>query len=213
MAGVRIKHNKRTKAEQEYVDAIIQNLSLKRLTDQEIVEYLQNEKQIEIARSTVTNSRRRTERQATAWYVELKQLQHKYIGAYKNRIDSLLSYQRQLQDIITNTKKDEIKIRAISALHSIEMDIFNLWKQLPELDIVDNARKQVQQLEQQQQEDPPLCDIEDVNGVEEIPEEDKKLWHNWIQCDGCKRYWRGQELLNYHKRMSPKTNCAIPNIE
>lgn len=54
---------------------------------------------------------------------------------------------------------------------------------------------------------------EDINGVEEVPEEDKKYWHNWVQCFGCKRYWRGQELLDYHKRMSPKTECTIPNVE
>jgi hypothetical protein len=46
-----------------------------------------------------------------------------------------------LHDIISNTKKDEVKIRAISELHSIEMDLFNLWKQLPDLDIVDQERK------------------------------------------------------------------------
>jgi hypothetical protein len=32
-----------------------------------------------------------------------------------------------------------------TALHSIEMDIFNLWKQLPELDIAEKAK----QLEQE----------------------------------------------------------------
>ena len=46
-----------------------------------------------------------------------------------------------MHDIISNTKKDEVKIRAISELHSIEMDLFNLWKQLPDLDIVDQERE------------------------------------------------------------------------
>ena len=60
---------------------------------------------------------------------------------------------------------------------------------------------------------PPIVDIEDINGVEEIPEADKKLWHNWIQCDGCKRYWRGEELLAYHKRKNMNVACASPNVE
>ena len=59
-----MKRHTRTKSEQEYVNAMIQNLSLQRLTDQEIVDYLHNEKQIEIARSTVTNTRNRVERRA-----------------------------------------------------------------------------------------------------------------------------------------------------
>jgi len=120
------------------VIAIIQNLSLKRLTDQEIAEYLHNEKQIEIARSTVTNTRNRVEKQAAKWYLDLKQSSDKFIAAYKQRIDSLFSYQKKLHEIIAATKKDEVKIRAISELHSIEMDIFGLWKQLPQLDTDNN---------------------------------------------------------------------------
>jgi hypothetical protein len=50
-----------------------------------------------------------------------------------------------LHDIVFNTEKDEVKIRAISELHSIEMDLFNLWKQLPDLDIGPNLEKDMQQ--------------------------------------------------------------------
>jgi hypothetical protein len=193
------------------VSAIIQNLSLKRLTDQEIVEYLHNEKQIEIARSTVTNTRNRIEKQAAKWYLDLRQSESKYISAYKQRIDSLLSYQKILHELIATTKREEIKVRAISELHSIEMDIFNLWKQLPVLDIVERVNQQKQEEQQSQQDGDrnlPIFDIEDINGVEEIPEDDKKYWHNWIQCQGCKRYWRGEQLLNYHKNKNAKSECS-----
>lgn len=136
---VPVERHTRTKSEKEYINAIIQNLSLKRLTDQEIVDFLYNEKQIEIARSTVTNSRNRIERQAAKWYLELRGSTSKYIAAYKQRIDSLFSYQKKLHEIINSTNKDEVKIRAISELHSIEMDIFNLWKQLPNLNVSSTA--------------------------------------------------------------------------
>ncbi len=131
-----MERNTRTKAEREYIKGIIQNLSLKRLTDQEIVNYLHDEKQIEIARSTVTNTRISMEKQAEKWYIDLRNSAYRYLAQYKQRIDSLLSYQRTLHDIISTTKKDEVKIRAISELHSIEMDIFSLWKQLPVSNIV-----------------------------------------------------------------------------
>ena len=136
-----MERSKRTKAEQEYVKALIQGLSLQRMTDAEIADHLHNEKGIEIARTTVNATKNRIERSAEKWYIELRQSRYKYIATYKQRIDSLLSYQKKLHDIISNTKKDEVKIRAISELHSIEMDLFNLWKQLPELDIVDQERE------------------------------------------------------------------------
>jgi hypothetical protein len=59
-----------------------------------------------------------------------------------------------LHDIITNTKKDEVKIRAISELHSIEMDLLNVWEQLPNLDIGEDTPQQ----HQRSCEVPPIDD-------------------------------------------------------
>jgi hypothetical protein len=59
------------------------------------------------------------------------------VAIYKERIDSLFSYQKKLHEIINDTKKPEVQLRAISELHSIEMSIFSLWKQLPDLQIDD----------------------------------------------------------------------------
>jgi hypothetical protein len=130
------------------------------------------------------------------------------------RLDSLLSYQKKLHDIIAATNKDEVKIRAISELSTIEMNIFSLWKQLPNLDIVDQTTKQPQEELSQEEKDRmlPIVNVEDINGVKELPAEVKGLWHSWVQCDGCKRWWTSEELLDYHKRKSSKTECNIPNI-
>ncbi len=134
-----MERNTRSKSEQEYVKTLIHNLSLQRLTDQEIVEYLHNEKGIDIARTTVNTIRNRLEKQAEKWYIDLRNSAYKYLAQYKQRIDSLLSYQKTLHEIISSTKKDETKIRAISELHSIEMDILSLWKQLPDSNIVNSV--------------------------------------------------------------------------
>lgn len=61
--------------------------------------------------------------------------------SYKERIDSLFSYQKQLHKIISATNKPEVQIRAISELHSIEMSIFSIWKQLPDLQIKDTYKQ------------------------------------------------------------------------
>ena len=55
------------------------------------------------------------------------------MAIYKERIDSLFSYQKKLHEIINDTNKPEVKLRAITELHSIEMSIFNLSKQLARL--------------------------------------------------------------------------------
>ena len=132
-----IKRHNFTKSEREFVKGVVHNLSFQRLTDQEIVQWLHDEKQIDLDRSTVSKMRNHVELKAEKWYIELKQSTFKYIAIYKERIDSLFSYQKKLHEIISVSKKPEVQIRAISELHSIEMSIFSLWKQLPALDIVD----------------------------------------------------------------------------
>ena len=46
-----------TKAEREYVKGMVHNLSFKRLSDREIVQWLHDEKQIDLDRSTVAKLR------------------------------------------------------------------------------------------------------------------------------------------------------------
>jgi methionine synthase II (cobalamin-independent) len=45
------------KAEREYVKGMIRNLSFQRLTDREIVQWLHDEKQIDLDRSTISKTR------------------------------------------------------------------------------------------------------------------------------------------------------------
>lgn len=147
-----MSHNKSTRAQKEYVRAVIHQLSLQRFSDTEISDYLA-EKGIVLARCSVNGIKKQIEKQAEKWYIELKQSRYKYIATYKERLDSLLSYQKILHDMISTTKKEEIKIRAISELTSIEMNIFNLWKQLPDLDIV-SKQLELEKGKEKEQRDP-----------------------------------------------------------
>jgi Rps23 Pro-64 3,4-dihydroxylase Tpa1-like proline 4-hydroxylase len=95
-----MKHRKVAKPEKQYVRGIIHNLSLSRWTDQEIVDYLHDEKRIDLARSTVSKIKNQIEAQAEKWYIELRESRYKYIATYKERLDSLFSYQRKLHEIL-----------------------------------------------------------------------------------------------------------------
>ena len=168
-----MEHKKQSKSEKQYVRGIVHNLSLQRLTDQEIVEYLRDEKKIEIARSTVNGIKNQIEKQAEKWYIELKESRYKYIATYKERIDSLFSYQKKLYEIINDTKKPEVKLRAITELHSIEMSIFSLWKQLPDLDLVDSPKQE----ESANKDKSPYINIESV-----MPEDRDRIFPIAICC-------------------------------
>ena len=148
--NVRYERGKRTKFENEYIRGIIHNLSLQRWTDQEIVYYLDKEKDIEIDRSRVSRIRNSIEKEAEKWYIELQRSRYKYFAVYKERLDSLFSYQKKLNQIVdrylppppntltnTLTYPDTI-IKAISELHRIELSILNIFKALPHFDIAND---------------------------------------------------------------------------
>ena len=94
-----------TKPEREYVKGIVHNLSFQRLTDREIVQWLHDEKEVDLDRSTVSKLRNQVESKAEKWYIELRNSTFKYIAIYKERIDSLFSYQKKLHEIIAAYQK------------------------------------------------------------------------------------------------------------
>jgi hypothetical protein len=53
-----------TKAEGEYVKGVARKLSCQRLTDREIVQWLHDEKQIDVDRSTISKIRNKAESEA-----------------------------------------------------------------------------------------------------------------------------------------------------
>ena len=104
---MKTNNRKVPKSEKQYIRGIIHNLSLQRWQDQEIADYLNKEKGITLSRSAVTHIRITMERQAEKWYFELRESRYKYVAMFKERIDSLFSYQKKLHEII-NTASTSI---------------------------------------------------------------------------------------------------------
>jgi hypothetical protein len=96
--NVPIERRKWTKAERQYIQGIVHNLSMQRLTDQEIVQWLHDEKKIQIGRSTVIKIKNQIEQAAGNWYAELKQSRYLYLAHFKERIDTLYSRKTSLGD-------------------------------------------------------------------------------------------------------------------
>ena len=110
-----------TKAEKQYIKSIVHNYSLQRWTDQDIVDYLREEKKIKIGRSTVTTIKNQVVEEAGNWYLELRESGTKTIAFFKERLDSLLSYQKKLNEIyfVQFNLKKKIKKQQPRRLHHI----------------------------------------------------------------------------------------------
>ena len=180
----KIKHRKLSKTEKQYLRGMIHNLSLQRWTDQEIVNYLQDEKKIEIARSTVNGIKNQIEKEARKWYLELQFSRYKYLASYKERLDSLFSYQKKLNEIIEFYIHEHVYpdtvIKAIAELHSIELSILNLLRNLPSMH---------------------LDDVEFAKYIQpKIPGSEFEPWNHpkGIQCSTCGRRMMNKDMLKVH---------------
>jgi hypothetical protein len=219
-------HNRSTKAQKEYVKTIVHQLSLQRLSDTEIAEYLAKEKGIILARNTINGIKKQIERQAAKWYIELKESRYKYIANYKARLDSLLSYQKKLNQIIdfylqppTQLLYPDTIIKAVAELHRIEVSIFNIWKQLPELDIVDKVKQEEEEDGYENTQLPPINDKEQRERFNQWCNEGKPMsrqyrdrmeakygvpiepWDKppWIQCGWCNRWFKNKWQITIHE--------------
>ena len=76
--------NKYVTSERHKCKGIVHNYSLQRWTDQDIVNYLHQEKKIKIARSTVTTIKNKVAEEAGNWYLELRQSSYKTMHSIKN---------------------------------------------------------------------------------------------------------------------------------
>jgi hypothetical protein len=211
-----------TKAERQYIKGIVHNYSLQRWTDQDIVDYLWNEKKIEIARSTVTTIKNKVVEEAGDWYIALRQSGTKYVAVYKERLDSLLSYQKKLHEIMASSEVPEIRIRAIAELHRIEMSIFSLFKELPQFEIKPDS-KDINKIKNCRCADTIIhckckyckeawcpaalgqdwCPNPDCSqGIKGSNFEPWDEHNKWIKCPTCEMWFKNSDILAVH-------NCYI----
>jgi len=79
-----------------------------------------------------TKIRNKAEQEAAKWYTSLRESGTKYVAVYKQQLDSLLSYQKKLYQVMHQCggKSPDLLLRAISELHRIEMSLHTLFKEI-----------------------------------------------------------------------------------
>ena len=229
--NVPVERHKWTKAERQYVKGIVHNYSLQRWTDQDIVNFLWEEKKIRIGRSTVTRIKNQVEKQAGNWYLELREFSYRTIALYKERLDSLLSYRKKLNEIMDISEVPEIKIRAIAELHRVEMSLHSIFQEFPHEQF---------QIKPETEREPTNCQCMSTGIITHsncryckqvwCPLTLKQDWcpnvdcgqgikgckfqpwdehFQWIQCPTCEMWFKTPDILTVH-------NCyikAVPAIE
>ena len=92
--------SKCTNDEQITIKGIVATLSLKRISDNEIIEAVFNHTNKTISRKQIYNVRQQIKRDSYQWFKMMREGQYEYIHEFKERIDEILSLQKMHHEII-----------------------------------------------------------------------------------------------------------------
>ena len=127
-----------TNEERTLVKSIVATLTIKRMSDKEIIESIFNQTNKIITRKALYELRQSIKKDSYRWYTKLKQNQYAYIHEYKERIDEILSLQQKHHEIIKrNEHNPQIQQTSLAELHRLSITLSNFYDVVS--DIVNHA--------------------------------------------------------------------------
>jgi alpha-galactosidase/6-phospho-beta-glucosidase family protein len=124
--------SKFTIEERTLVKSLVATLTLKRMTDNEIIEEIQRQTNETITRSGLYKIKQQIKKESYDWYKNMREGQHEYIHEFKERIDEILSLQKKHHEIIEkNEHNPQIQQTSLAELHKLSIILSNYLDVLP----------------------------------------------------------------------------------
>ena len=93
--------------ERIHVSNLVAILSLRRLSDNEIIKEIEKQTNKIITRQSLYDIRQSIKKESYDWYSMLREGHYEYIHEFKERIDEILSLQRKHHEIIKNNQDNQ----------------------------------------------------------------------------------------------------------
>jgi len=120
--------------ERSLLQTIVATLSLKRLSDAEIIQEIFAKTNKTVTKQSICNIRNRIKKESGSWYSRLREGQYEYLYEFKERIKEIMDLQKKLHSIIDNNKdKPSIQINAIAELHKLKITLSNYFDVAPSI--------------------------------------------------------------------------------
>lgn len=124
--------SKSTHEEKAEIKSIVATLSLKRIPDEDIIQFVLNQTGKSITRMTIYNIRQEIKRESYEWYNTLRGNQYAYIHEFKERISEILSLQKKHHEIIEkNEHNPSIQQVSLAELQRLSITLSNLYDVAP----------------------------------------------------------------------------------
>ena len=107
-------------------------MTLKRLSDSEVINEVERQTNNTISRSGLYNIRQQIKKDSYEWYKTMREGEYEYLHEFKERINEIQSLQKKANQIIdTNEHNPQIQLSAISELHRLNITLSNYIEVLP----------------------------------------------------------------------------------
>lgn len=123
-----------TAQERSVIQTIVATLSLKRLSDAEIINEIFARTNKTVTKQSICNIRNRIKKESSKWYSELRQGEYEYIHEFKERINEIIDLQKRHYKIIENNANNpSVQQTSLAELHKLNIALSNYFDVAPSI--------------------------------------------------------------------------------
>jgi hypothetical protein len=126
--------SKYTIYERGLIKSLVATLTLKRLSDTEIIKEVERQTNNTMSRSGLYHIKQQIKKESYDWFKQMREGQHEYIHVFKERINEIMDLQKKHHEIIDNDREPTpVKQWSLSELHLISISLSNLYDVAPSI--------------------------------------------------------------------------------
>lgn len=120
--------------ERSVIQTIVATLSIKRISDAEIIDEIFAKTNKTITKQSICNIRNRIKKESAKWYSQLRKGQYEYVYQFKERINEIMDLQRMRHKIIAdNEHNPSIVQTSLAELHRLNITLSNYYDVAPSI--------------------------------------------------------------------------------
>jgi uncharacterized protein YpbB len=118
--------------ERELVKSIVANLTIKRISDSDIIKVIFDQTNKTITDRYLRTIRQQIKRESYHWYKTMREGECEYIHEFKERINEILFLQKKHHQIVMrNEDNPQIQQTSLAELHRLSITLSNLYDVAP----------------------------------------------------------------------------------
>jgi hypothetical protein len=118
--------------ERELVKSIVANLTIKRISDSDIIKVIFDQTGKTITDRYLRTIRQQIKRESYHWYKTMREGEYEYIHEFRERVSEIMSLQKKHHQIIDNNEHNpQIQQTSLADLHRLSITLSNLFDVAP----------------------------------------------------------------------------------